>query len=147
VWRARATDGFGELFCRALEQSSEAKPCARWRRWVGQSGTCLVIDDRILCTDCRELRRNGDCLAARERRRLDVSEYYGHGAIDLPWRCEFFAPKPGAADQRSGRERYPTLYAEYEAAQARRNGFRREAAVRGIERAKAAIEPNGEPVA
>ena len=98
-----------------------------------------MIDDRILCTDCRELRRNGDCLAARERRRLDVSEYYGHGAIDLPWRCEFFAALPGAEDQRTGAERYPDLYAEYEAKQAERNGFRREAAVRGIQRVKAAI--------
>ena len=97
-------------------------------------------DDRILCTGCRELRRNGDCLAARERRRLDVSEYYGPSEIDLPRRCEFFIPKPGAVDQRSGAERYPDLYAEYEAKQAERNGFRREAAVRGIERAKEALD-------
>jgi len=79
-------------------------------------------DDRIRCLDCRELRRNGDCLAARERRRLDVSEYYGHGATDVPWRCEFFVAKPDAADQRSGAERYPDLYAEYETKQAERNG-------------------------
>jgi hypothetical protein len=105
-----------------------------------------VIDDRILCTDCRELRRNGDCLAARERRRLDVSEYYGHGDVDLPWRCEFFAAKPGAADQRTGAERYPDLYAEYLEKQAAINGARREAAVRGIGRMKAAIEPSGERV-
>jgi hypothetical protein len=106
-----------------------------------------VIDDRILCTDCSELRRNGDCLAARERRRLDVSEYYGPSEIDLPRRCEFFAAKPGAADQRGGAERYPDLYAEYVAKQAAINGARREAAVRGIGRMKAAIEPSGERVA
>jgi len=99
-----------------------------------------VIDDRIFCTNCRELHRNGDRLAARERRRLDVSEYYGHGDVDLPWRCEFFAPKSDAADQRTGAERYPDLYAEYVAKQAAINGARREAAVRGIGRMKAAIE-------
>ena len=105
-----------------------------------------MIDDRILCTNCRELRRNGDCLAARERRRLDVSEYYGPSELDLPRRCEFFAAKPAAVDQRSGAERYPDLYAEYAAKQAELNSFRREAAVRGIQRMKAAIEPSGERV-
>lgn len=71
-------------------------------------------DDRIRCLECRELRRNGDCLAAREHRRLDVSEYYGPCELDLPRRCEFYAAKAGAEDQRPGRVRYPTLWAEYE---------------------------------
>ena len=84
----------------------------------------------------------GDCLAAIERRRLDVHSQYGPADVDLPRRCEFFLPLRDADDQRTGRERYPTLWAEYEAKQDRLNGFRRDAAQRGLERAKAAIGHN-----
>lgn len=99
-----------------------------------------VIDDRILCTDCRELARNGDCLAARERRREDVSKYYGPADVDLPRRCEHFLPRRDAEDQRSGRERFQVLWLEYEARLAGRRSFERDAALRGLARAKAAID-------
>jgi len=72
-----------------------------------------VIDDRILCTDCRELAPNGNCRAAMRRERRDVRRDYGQAELDLPHRCEFFRAKPDAEDQRSGRERYPTMYADY----------------------------------
>lgn len=98
-----------------------------------------MTDDRILCTDCREFARNGDCLAARERRREDVGPRYGPADIDLPRRCEHFLPQRDAEDQRAGRERFPALWREYEAATTKRNDFERAAAQRGIERAKAAI--------
>jgi hypothetical protein len=99
-----------------------------------------VNDDRIFCGDCKELRVwNGDCLSAREGRRLDVGPRYGHADLDLPHRCAFFLAKKGAEDQRSGRERFPWLFAEYEQKQAERNQFNRDLAVRGLERAKAAI--------
>lgn len=96
-------------------------------------------DDRIFCTDCRELAWNGDCLSAKEGRRLDVRQRYGHADIDLPHRCPFFLAKKGAEDQRSGRERFPWLFAEYEAKQAERGQVNREHAQRGIQRAKEAL--------
>lgn len=114
-----------------------------------------MIDDRILCTDCCELvqrrtdvvtlegdpakARRGDCLAAVERRRLDVHGRYGPADVDLPRRREFFAPLAGANDRRTGRERYPILWAEYEKRIDERTRVTRGAAQRGIERAKVAI--------
>ena len=98
-----------------------------------------MTDDRILCTSCRELGRNGDCLAARERRREDVGPRYGPADVDLPRRCEHFLPQRDAADQRSGRERFPDLARDYDALIEARRGFHHDAAMRGIERAKAAI--------
>ena len=98
-----------------------------------------MIDDRITCLECRELARNGDCLAARERRREDVGERYGPADVDLPRRCEHFLPREGHLDERSGRERFPALAAEYDRWLAARRAANREAAQRGIERARAAI--------
>lgn len=97
-------------------------------------------DDRIMCTSCRELARNGDCLAAREGRRRDVGPYYGPAyPADLPRRCEHFLPLLDAADQRTGRERFPLLARLYDEAMAERDRERRGSAQRGLARAKAAI--------
>lgn len=98
-----------------------------------------MIDNRITCTHCRELARNGACLAAREQRRLDVSKYYGPSQPYLPWRCEFFAPKPDAEDQRSGAERYPEMFAAYRTKLAEREEYFRHAATYGLGLAKAAL--------
>ena len=119
------------------------------------TGEPFPRDDRIRCVDCRELvlekrhviredamravARPGDCLAAIERRRTDVHDQYGPAHPDVPRRCEHFRPKPGADDQRPGTVRFPTLLAET-AREAKRNGTDREAARRGIERAKATLD-------
>lgn len=97
-----------------------------------------MIDNRISCEQCR-------CLDGRICRaeRGDVGERYGP-VLELLHRCPHFAPLRGAADQRTGRERYPLLWEEYAAAQAERNGFRRDAAARGVERAKAALAATGQ---
>ena len=71
-------------------------------------------DDRVICTDCRELSKLGRCWVAQRGERKDVASDYGP-AVDLPRRCEFFAPKPIAADQRLGCERFPLRWNEYKA--------------------------------
>lgn len=112
-------------------------------------------DDRVLCTDCRafatkstELRlddgtlyraRQGDCLQAATRRRRDVWQGYGPADVDLPRRCEHFLPMGDAADQRTGRERFPLFARLYDEAMAERQGERRATVKRGLERARAAI--------
>lgn len=118
-------------------------------------GVRVSDDDRVYCTDCRayaartqEVRlddgmpytaKRGDCLQAATGRRLDVWRHYGPADVDLPRRCAHFLPFRDAVDQRTGRERFPVLYAEYEAAIAAKSGDRRAAAQRGIERAKSAL--------
>lgn len=76
----------------------------------------MTDDDRISCFDCSDL---GRCKAP----------FRAHP--DLPRRCEFFAPKRGVSDQRIGRERFPTLWAEYQESRAA-------TARAGIAKAKAA---------
>jgi hypothetical protein len=56
-----------------------------------------MIETRVSCFDCTLLRR---CNAP------------SRAEPDLLRRCEDYTPKPGVADQRTGRERYPTLVAE-----------------------------------
>jgi len=99
----------------------------------------LIRDDRILCTACRELAPSGRCRAAARRERIDVAEDYAPAEVDLPRRCVFYAPLDQADDLRSGRERFPTLAAEYDAWCAERTRVRRDTAQRGVERAKAAL--------
>lgn len=100
-----------------------------------------MIDDRILCIDCREYSAwNGGCLSAKEGRRHDVGERYGPAHPDeLLRRCEFFLAKQQAEDQRSGRERFQSLWAVYEASQQDRQRINNGHAQRGLERAKAAL--------
>ncbi len=87
-----------------------------------------VNDDRIHCSTCREYA--GICLAAKHGRRKDVATNYQHP--DLLHRCEFYLPKARVVDQRLGRERWPDLFAEYEARIGRR-------AETGIRQARKAI--------
>lgn len=73
-----------------------------------------MIDDRIMCVDCAKLRvhKHTLCMAAAKREREDVGERYGPIA-DIPFRCEWFQPKPGDPDQRTGAQRWPTLMDDY----------------------------------
>ena len=82
-------------------------------------------DDRVRC---------GDCARTEEDHRRNVllcGAWYGpvdrfgkrhHLATirDLRLRCFFFVPKPGAADPRKGRERWPCTEEEYREAWRRR---------------------------
>lgn len=64
-------------------------------------------DDRITCDECRNLHMMGNCLAARRRELVAASGYTPIRGMKR--RCEAFAPRPEAADQRNGRERWPGL--------------------------------------
>ena len=61
-------------------------------------GVVIQDDDRITCTWCQNLRKDGiQCLALR------------HAVIaGLPRRCSHYIPLATEADQRTGRERWPT---------------------------------------
>ena len=61
-------------------------------------------DDRITCQTCTHL-RGRECSAWRE---LQAVRGYAPDA-DLPRRCDAYRPVSGEEDQRSGRERWPTL--------------------------------------
>ena len=89
-----------------------------------------MIDDRITCPDCANL-RNSECSAFG---------YRSGRVLDLLRRCELFAPKKDAQDQRPGSQRWPTLYADYEKVRSELATLKREAAQRGISRARKAIE-------
>ena len=54
-------------------------------------------ETRVSCHDCRGL---GNCNAPTRAH------------PELLRRCEDYRPRPGVADQRTGRERYPELLAE-----------------------------------
>src|SRR5690349_10857415 len=99
----------------------------------------MIADDRTLCAACRELASSGRCRAAARRERIDVAEDYAPAEVDLPRRCVFYASLEHAEVQRSGRERFPVLAAEYDAWCVERTRVRRETAQRGVERAKAAL--------
>ena len=60
-------------------------------------GVVIKDDDRIACTWCQNLRPNHQCLAVK------------HFVIaGLPRRCSHYIPLATEADQRTGRERWPT---------------------------------------
>ena len=61
-------------------------------------------DDRRHCNQCRNLRADGLCLAAR-RGEIMASRSY-HPVDDVARRCEGYQPKAGDPDQRPGRERW-----------------------------------------
>lgn len=93
-------------------------------------------DSRVRCdTDCAEYNRMDQrCMAAARGERKDVSVYY-HPTPDVLRCCEFFVPKPGAADQRPARERWPHLCALYD------KEHRAKTAVKdNIKRAKEAVK-------
>jgi len=65
-----------------------------------------VTDDRRPCTDCTNLTaRDHRCLAAWRGERPGGAARDYHRVIDLPRRCECFAPKPAESDQRNGPQR------------------------------------------
>jgi hypothetical protein len=64
-------------------------------------------DDRRRCTDCANLTPAGRCLAAQCGDVVATRNYMP--IVDLPRRCEAFAPLPGDPDQRTGAERWPGL--------------------------------------
>jgi hypothetical protein len=64
-------------------------------------------DDRRHCTQCVNLTRRGQCLAAKRSEITASSSYY---PVDhIPRRCKGYAPGPDDPDRRSGRERWPNL--------------------------------------
>lgn len=63
-----------------------------------------MTDDRITCSSCTHL-RGRECSAWR-----DLKAVRGYGPIaDLPRRCDAYRPGSGEEDQRTGKERWPTL--------------------------------------
>ncbi|MDD5000643.1 MAG: hypothetical protein PHO55_06620 [Thiomonas arsenitoxydans] len=67
-------------------------------------------DDRIRCQDCANcLSMDRPCKAAAAKLLQGVSPYAQPMPGDFSWRCEGFAPKKDAADQRSGKARWPWL--------------------------------------
>jgi hypothetical protein len=73
-------------------------------------------DDRVSCEACC-LYNPPFCSAARHGDRLDVQRNYGPAVVDTPpRRCPHYRPHRANPDQRTGRERWPRMYAEYEAA-------------------------------
>ena len=70
-------------------------------------------DDRRTCTDCANLSmRDQRCLAAWRGKRIGNAGRNYHPVIDLPGRCEHYAPKADETDQRSGAERWPEMAAD-----------------------------------
>lgn len=81
-------------------------------RGVGVAGCgSATDDDRIACTDCANLADDQRCRVARPVRGALVVAAYGYSPVMIPKRCEGFMPLDGAADQRTGRERWPGLAA------------------------------------
>lgn len=74
-----------------------------------------MTDDRIRCTDCRELSATKRCRVAMRGERKDVAHDYAPAEPDLPHRCVWYAPLPGPRDQRMGYERFAAMWAEYKA--------------------------------
>ena len=67
-------------------------------------------DDRRPCTDCANLTaRDKRCLAAWRGERPGNAPRDYRPTIDLPRRCECYAPKPAEPDQRNGAERWSNL--------------------------------------
>lgn len=91
-----------------------------------------MTDDRISCHQCSHL--SGDECHGMGRRYAPVTAF--------PLRCAQFQPLRDAEDQRPGRVRWPSLWAEYEAVIAER----KIEALRGIAKAKRGItELDGTP--
>lgn len=59
-------------------------------------------DDRITCQDCRRLKPGGLCSSPEWAPRY-------HPQAERPQRCVEFLPKPGDADQRTGKQRWPEM--------------------------------------
>jgi hypothetical protein len=70
-----------------------------------------MIDDRVHCDrQCDNyLGFTGQCGAAVHGLYKGVTAEY-RPTLGVPRRCEYFQPKPGAADQRSAMERWPSLF-------------------------------------
>lgn len=81
------------------------------------------MDDRITCGECRRLLETGHCQAARMAF-IAVSVTYQPNPR-TPRRCEAFVPKPSAADQRKGLERWPSLRCYLPAKRNPKGGYKR----------------------
>lgn len=79
---------------------------------AGTAGTAdyrvSLADDRITCLECANLQRIGQCLAAKRFQIKGAGRNYSP-IKNLPRRCEGFIPLPDDPDQRTGRERWPSL--------------------------------------
>lgn len=64
-------------------------------------------DDRRHCVRCANLAPSGLCLAAQ--RGEIIASRTCHPADHIPRRCEGYAPLPNDPDQRTGRQRWPSL--------------------------------------
>jgi|GEM_PF-1148535 len=71
-----------------------------------QADAVLFLDDRRHCAECANLSA-GRCLAAW-RGEIKAAKLY-KPQDDLPRRCEGYAPKANDPDQRTGKQRWPTL--------------------------------------
>ena len=69
------------------------------------------FDDRIRCTDCRQLASSGVCRAAGPQRKPVVANRGYQPIKDMPRRCEGFTPYGDNPNQLRGFERWPGLAA------------------------------------
>ena len=69
----------------------------------------LPPDDRRTCRQCRNLARNGRCMAAGAGRLPMTGNLYEPDQAALQ-RCAGYAPGADDPDRRPGKERYPGLY-------------------------------------
>lgn len=69
----------------------------------------VAADDRITCAQCHNLRSDGRCQAAVTGRLMYASQHYTP-MRDALQRCAEFRPRPGDADKRTARERWPALF-------------------------------------
>jgi hypothetical protein len=68
----------------------------------------VEVDDRRRCIDCANLTpREHRCLAAWRGERPGNAPREYHPVVDLPRRCECFAPMPYEVDKRTGLSRWP----------------------------------------
>jgi hypothetical protein len=95
----------------ALADHEAALAC--WRSIARECGatwpTVRETDERQTCQRCSNLTAGGRCLAAVRGELPSVAKSYS--PVLVLRRCEGFAPLPGDADRRTGRERWPGLAA------------------------------------
>ena len=83
------------------------------RYFLGRSGEITagrsgVVDDRVTCRTCSQLRTEGLCLAAARGELRGCAKHY-RPLPDRRQRCEGYQPKPGLDSGPNGRERWPFL--------------------------------------
>ncbi|GAB1394479.1 hypothetical protein MASR1M60_26430 [Rhodocyclaceae bacterium] len=92
-------------FDRATAEAMATAECTRSQhadKWAARAG-----DDRRLCPECGRY-RDRRCTIAKPGGLVSASRNY-EPVLDLPRRCEGFAPLPDDPDQRPGVERWPWL--------------------------------------